>query len=130
MDRGSARRDWWTSVAALNGLLAVAAGALAAHGMRNGADPRALEWVKTAAAYQMWHALALLGIRALGRPEVAAWLCAGAWLFLAGILLFCGSLYLLALTHVMAVAWITPFGGTAFLFGWLAVIVHGLRQRS
>jgi uncharacterized membrane protein YgdD (TMEM256/DUF423 family) len=127
----SARRDPWVSAAALNGLLAVAAGAFAAHALRHGADPQAGAWMETGATYQMWHALALIGITAV-REQAASrrWLEVAAWLFLAGIVLFSGSLYVLALTQARAAAWITPFGGTCFLLGWLALLVHGLhRQR-
>jgi uncharacterized membrane protein YgdD (TMEM256/DUF423 family) len=122
--------DPWLSAAAVNGLMAVAAGAFAAHVLRHGADPQAREWVETAATYQMWHALALLGMRAIsGARPIGPWLRAGAWLFVAGIVLFCGSLYGLALIHLRPLAWITPFGGASFLLGWLALTVHGLLQR-
>jgi uncharacterized membrane protein YgdD (TMEM256/DUF423 family) len=86
--------------------------------------------VQTAATYQMWHALALLGICALaGGPPTGLWLRAGAWFFLVGVVLFCGSLYVLAFTHVRAAAWVTPFGGASFLLGWLALAMHGLRRQ-
>ncbi|MBU6445461.1 MAG: DUF423 domain-containing protein [Alphaproteobacteria bacterium] len=111
----------WLTIAALNGLLAVAAGAFAAHGIKAAVGPQDLQIFETGARYHMYHALAL-GISALVmRGGAARRARLAAMLFLAGIVLFSGSLYLLALTHVMALAFVTPIGGTAFLAGWLAL---------
>lgn len=113
-------------LAALFGFLAVAAGAFAAHGLRDsGADGRALAWIETGSRYQMWHALAMIGWAALGRTGPVP-----LWLFTAGIILFSGSLYALALGAPMAVAAVTPIGGVAFLAGWLACVWSVLRARS
>ena len=102
--------------AALSGLLAVAAGALGTHALRgSGVDDRALAWVETGSRYQMWHALAMLGWMALRWTSRLA-----LWLFTLGIILFSGSLYALALGAPVAVAYVTPIGGAAFLAGWLA----------
>jgi uncharacterized membrane protein YgdD (TMEM256/DUF423 family) len=120
----------WLTVAAANGLVAVAMGAFAAHGLRSVLDAEALGWVETASRYQMWHALALFGVALLfGRAQPVRdrrLLTAVAWAFLAGTILFAGSLYLLALTGVRAFAWITPFGGLVLLAGWVGLIVVGL----
>jgi len=120
----------WLAAAAANGLMAVAMGAFAAHGLRSVLDAEALGWVETASRYQMWHALALLGVALLsGRPQPVRHrrlLTAVAWAFLAGTVLFAGSLYLLALTGVRAFAWVTPLGGLALMAGWLGLIVFGL----
>ena len=120
----------WLTAAAANGLVAVAMGAFAAHGLRSVLDAEALGWVETASRYQMWHALALFGVALLfGRAQPVRdrrLLTAVAWAFLAGTVLFAGSLYLLALTGVRAFAWITPFGGLALLAGWVGLIVVGL----
>ncbi len=111
----------WFVIAALNGFLAVAAGAFAAHGLKAAISPQDLQIFETGARYHMYHALAL-GISALAmRGGAAGRARLAAVLFLAGIVLFSGSLYLLALTHVMALAFVTPIGGTAFLAGWLAL---------
>jgi uncharacterized membrane protein YgdD (TMEM256/DUF423 family) len=119
----------WIAVAAVNGLIAVAAGAYAAHGMKVSAGVYPAEWTETASRYQMWHALALLSVALIWREMTAQpWLKAAAWGFLIGIVLFCGSLYLMALTDFRALAWVTPFGGAAFLIGWAALAVHGLRR--
>lgn len=124
----------WLVAAAANGLMAIAMGAFAAHGLRSVLDADALGWIDTGSRYQMWHALALLGVAMLlvrtqpGRHRRI--LQAVAWAFLAGIVLFAGSLYLLALTHIQAFAWIAPFGGVALMAGWLGLILLGaLRWR-
>ena len=103
------------ALGALNGALAVAAGAFGAHGLRSRLEPRALEIFETAARYQMFHALAMIlcGVIATRGATTAG------WLFQAGILVFSGSLYALALTDVKILGAITPLGGLAFLAGWL-----------
>jgi uncharacterized membrane protein YgdD (TMEM256/DUF423 family) len=121
----------WLVAAGLNGLIAVAMGAFAAHGLRNALDPVALGWVETASRYQLWHALALLGVALLMRadlPTRGRLLHLAGWAFLAGIVLFAGSLYLMALTPVRALAWVTPFGGVALLAGWACLALFGLRR--
>jgi uncharacterized membrane protein YgdD (TMEM256/DUF423 family) len=116
----------WLLVAALLGFLAVALGAFAAHGLKPHLDDRAKGWFDLAVRYQMWHTLALLALsfvlNGLGR-----WFAVAAWGWLVGVLLFCGSLYAMALTGNTGLAWITPLGGTAFLVGWLGLLVGGLR---
>ena len=125
----------WLVAAAVNGLMAMAMGAFAAHGLRSVLDADALGWLDTASRYQMWHALALLTVASLlVCPQLERQrrvLQAVAWAFLAGIVLFAGSLYLLALTNVRAFAWITPVGGVVLMAGWLGLIVLGvLRWRA
>jgi uncharacterized membrane protein YgdD (TMEM256/DUF423 family) len=108
----------WLFVAAVNGFLAVALGAFAAHGLSGRIDAHALQTFDTAARYQMYHALAI-GLAAFCRRGAAASLASwAACFFLAGIVLFSGSLYLFALTGFRPLAFVTPFGGLAFLTGW------------
>ena len=125
----------WLVAAAVNGLMAMAMGAFAAHGLRSVLDADALGWLDTGSRYQMWHALALLTVASLlVCPQLERQrrvLQAVAWAFLAGIVLFAGSLYLLALTHIRAFAWITPVGGVVLMAGWLGLIALGvLRWRA
>lgn len=124
----------WLFAAGLNGLMAVAMGAFAAHGLRESLDAAALGWIETASRYQLWHALALFGaalLTARRGPRHRRLLQAIGWTFLLGIMLFAGSLYLLAFTEVRAFAWITPFGGLALMAGWLGLAVLGvLRWRA
>jgi uncharacterized membrane protein YgdD (TMEM256/DUF423 family) len=119
---------FWLSAAAANGLMAVAMGAFAAHGLKDRLSADALGWVKTAAEYQMSHGLALLAIALLGPGRIAGALRAAAAGFLIGILLFSGSLYLLALTGWRGFALITPLGGTALLIAWALLLWHGIRR--
>lgn len=114
-DRRGAR---WLATGALFALLSVAAGAFAAHGLRARLAPEALAVFETAARYQMYHALALVacGVAAPRlRPAAAAW---AAGLFIAGIVLFSGSLYLVSLGGIRALGIVTPFGGVAWLLAW------------
>lgn len=117
--------DRWLAVTAINGLIAVGAGALAAHGLEASRGAEAAELARTASQYQMWHALALLFLWVRGRAGTTA------WLFLAGIALFSGSLYGLAFGGPRNLAYVTPFGGLAFLAGWAALTARalGLRRR-
>jgi len=100
----------WLVIAAANGFLAVAAGAFGAHGLSTRIDAHALQIFETGARYHMYHALALGP--AAGAAQGAA------IFFLIGIILFSGSLYLLALTGARSLGLVTPFGGLAFLVGW------------
>ena len=121
------RVNIWLAVAAINGALAVAAGAFASHGLK--VDSHALGLFEFGARYHMYHALAL-GLSALAmRTDAAPRARISAWLFLGGIVLFSGSLYLLALTGVHALVYVTPLGGLAFLGGWLALVWAGLRLK-
>lgn len=108
-------------VGAALGFLAVALGAFGAHALRSRVSPVLAETFETGVRYQMYHALALLACAwALDRAAGggAAWASAAAWLFLAGIVLFSGSLYVLTLTGTRWWGAVTPLGGLAFLAGW------------
>jgi len=106
---------------ALFAFLAVGLGAFGAHALKARLPTDALAVWQTAVLYHGWHALALVGVGAvlLQRPGTSGFTCA-AWLFGAGILLFSGSLYALALTGVRSLGIVTPVGGALFLAGWLA----------
>jgi uncharacterized membrane protein YgdD (TMEM256/DUF423 family) len=100
--------------------VAVALGAFGAHALRTRLAPDALVVWQTAVNYHAWHALGLLGAGVLmAQFPHARGLRRAAWLFVAGIALFCGSLYALALGAPSAVGIATPFGGAAFIAGWL-----------
>ena len=101
--------------------LAVALGAFAAHGLRSRISTEALQTFETGARYQMYHALALLAVAWAATRWPGGAVSAAGWLFVAGTLLFSGSLYLLAVTGHRALGAITPFGGLAFILGWLAL---------
>ena len=110
------------AIGATSAGLAVGLGAFAAHGLRARVSPEALQTFETGARYHMYHALALLAVAwAVTRWPGSAVTAAG-WLFIAGTLLFSGSLYLLALTGERWLGAITPLGGLAFLAGWLCLL--------
>ncbi|HWA30516.1 MAG TPA: DUF423 domain-containing protein [Rhizomicrobium sp.] len=112
----------WLVIAAINGALAVAFGAFGAHGLQGRVDAHALAVFETGARYHMYHALAMgLAAIAARNGAASAQASAAAALFLVGIILFSGSLYLLALTGVRSLGLVTPFGGLAFLAGWIAL---------
>lgn len=120
----------WFALAALDAALAVLAGAFAAHGLQSQLTAGAMEVFQTGARYQMYHALAM-GLAALAiRGEAALRARLAAGLFLAGSVLFCGSLYLLALTGLRAFGVVTPFGGLAFIAGWIALAAAGLKLKA
>jgi uncharacterized membrane protein YgdD (TMEM256/DUF423 family) len=98
--------------------LAVGLGAFGAHGLRNVLSVDDLATFETGVRYQMYHGLALLGVAwAAARWETTAVVVAG-WSFVAGIVLFSGSLYLLVITGPRWLGAVTPLGGVAFLVGW------------
>jgi uncharacterized membrane protein YgdD (TMEM256/DUF423 family) len=112
------------TIGAMSAFLAVALGAFGAHSLRDRLSADMLQVFQTGVTYQMYHALALIGVGILlGRFSVdgSAWLTASGWLFVAGSVLFSGSLYVLALSGVTWLGAITPLGGVAFLVGWLAL---------
>ena len=102
--------------------VAVVVGAFGAHALRARLAPDLLAVYQTAVQYHFWHALGLLavGLMYAQRPDSGA-LAAAAWLLVAGLLLFSGSLYALALTGVRGLGAVTPVGGVAFLAAWVAV---------
>jgi uncharacterized membrane protein YgdD (TMEM256/DUF423 family) len=113
---------------AIFGFLGVGLGAFGAHGLRARLSPEMLAVFETGVRYQMYHALALI-LTAIAMARFSGWLVPTAgWCFVAGILLFSGSLYALALSGVTLLGAITPLGGLAFLAGWafLAVAASAL----
>jgi uncharacterized membrane protein YgdD (TMEM256/DUF423 family) len=120
----------WLCVASINGALAVAAGAFAAHGLQDRLDPHALQIFETGARYHMYHALAI-GLAAFAIRDAAAGTAKlAAGFFFAGICLFSGSLYLLALTGSRILGLVTPFGGVCFLIGWGALAYAATRLKA
>ena len=104
------------------------AGAFAAHSLRAALSPEMMDIVETGARYHMYHGLALLAVGRLAHVHPCRSCQASGWSFLAGIVLFSGSLYVLALSGVRGWGAVTPFGGVAFLAGWglmaVAVLAH------
>lgn len=117
----------WLIVIALSGFITVSLGAFAAHGLKPYLDERAQDWFKLATQYQMWHTLALLALVPL--LEHDRWFRACAYGWLVGMVLFAGSLYVMALTGITRLGIITPIGGTALLFGWLSLALGASRLK-
>ncbi|MCL4753383.1 MAG: DUF423 domain-containing protein [Myxococcales bacterium] len=119
----------WVRVAASLGFLAVALGAFGAHALRGKVSDTYLNAWQTGVLYHALHAVALLALALYGRATGQK-LTLPAALFVAGIVLFAGSLYAMALTGVTRLGIITPFGGLSFLAGWAALFVTLGSERS
>lgn len=141
-------RRWFIAGSLLAGL-AVANGAMAAHGLEGyfaekysggetkkvaGVDvplaAKRLQDFRTGAEYQMYHSLALIAVGLACRWRSRAALHTAGWMFLLGIVLFSGSLYALTLTGATWWGMVTPFGGVLFIVGWIALAIGASGQRS
>jgi uncharacterized membrane protein YgdD (TMEM256/DUF423 family) len=107
--------------AGIAGFLGVALGAFGAHALKMRVSPEMLAVFETGVRYQMYHVFAIIAAAWAGARWPGRLFTIAGWLFLAGIVIFSGSLYLLALTEVRALGAITPLGGLAFLGGWLCL---------
>src|SRR5689334_11780647 len=108
----------WIVLGAVNAFLSVAAGAFGAHALKARLAPELLTIFETGARYHMYHSLGLIAIGLVAQARPSPLLSGAGWAMLAGILLFSGSLYALALTGVRGLGAITPLGGLGFLAGW------------
>ncbi|MFN8446924.1 MAG: DUF423 domain-containing protein [Caldilineaceae bacterium] len=116
-------------LASLLGGLAVALGAFGAHALRDRLDERMLANFETGVRYHFYHALALVAVVVVIKLWPTSTLANYAgWLFVVGILIFSGSLYLMALTGARWLGAITPIGGVAFIAGWLCLALAAWRS--
>ena len=116
----------WLTVSGISGLSAVALGAFGAHGLRDQVSEQALGWWQTAAQYHFIHTLLLLGLGLLlPRAANGTMLSVAGWLSLAGIVLFSGSLYAMALGAPRWFGAITPVGGLAWIAAWALLAWYG-----
>lgn len=120
----------FAALGALSAGLAVAAGAFGAHALKGHLSPEDLAVFETGARYQMYHALALLAVAWAASRWPGPSVTAAGWLFVAGTILFSGSLYALALSGVRWLGAITPLGGVAFLTGWACLALGAWRGRA
>ena len=113
----------WFVLGALLGFLAVCMGAFGAHGLKKLPDvtPERLAWWQTGSSYAMYHALALLAAGAVALRSTSRACAVSGWAFLAGSLVFSGTLWLMTVTGVRWLGAITPLGGLALLVGWAAL---------
>jgi uncharacterized membrane protein YgdD (TMEM256/DUF423 family) len=108
----------------------VGLGAFGAHGLKARLGPDMLGVWQTAVQYHAWHALGLLSVGMIGFHLEASWLKAAGWLLVAGIVLFSGSLYALALGAPRLLGIVTPIGGVAFILGWIAFATGVIYART
>ena len=121
---------FWLLAAGIFGFLSVALGALGAHALRNVLDDTGRSIYEKAVLYQMFHTVALLAAGVMQHLFKEASFSGAGWVFVAGIFLFSGSLYLMAVTGVKWLGIVTPVGGVAFLFGWLCMIWTLIKEGS
>ena len=111
----------------ISSLLAVALGAFGAHGLRGKISPEMMASYQTGVQYHLYHSFGLLAVAFaashLGDTGLIRW---AGWMMVAGIVLFSGSIYALSTTGIRSLGIITPFGGTAFLVGWLLLAAGAL----
>lgn len=122
MDRGFALAG------SISAFIAVAAGAFGAHALRARLAPDLLAVFETGSRYQMYHALGLFAVAMAATRWPLATVRTAGWLFIAGTLLFSGSLYALALTGMRSLGSVTPVGGLCFLAGWLALAYAAVKN--
>lgn len=113
-------------MAGIFGALGVVTGAFGSHGLEGQVDPDLLDAWNTGVEYQMYHALALLGLACLGDVSATSLQVAG-WSFAIGIVLFSGSIYGLVLTDASWLGPVTPMGGVTLIVGWIAVAVTAVQ---
>ena len=117
-------------LAGINGFLAVSLGAFAAHALRDRLSPELLNTFQTGVQYHMYHALALFGIGLMMINFPASTILRiSAYLMLAGLVFFSGSLYLLSITGIRWLGAITPIGGVFFLVAWALIVWFAAKQQ-
>lgn len=109
------------------GFVGVAAGAFGAHAIRARVSAERLDNWKTAADYQLWHALATVAAALIAVRWASGAAAAAGWCFVVGVLVFSGSLYALALTDRRTLGAVTPLGGVLLLAGWALLVVAAIR---
>lgn len=114
---------------AVAGFLGVVAGAFGAHFLKDRLSAELLNIFETGVRYQMYHALALLFVAWAYTRWPGTFVHLSGWFFIVGIIIFSGSLYLLAFTNLRWFGALTPFGGVAFLIGWLVLIWFTIKSR-
>ncbi len=115
------------SLGGFNAALAIAFGAFAAHGLQGHIDERSIQIFNTAADFHFWHAIGLIVVGLVAKNTHDSYTSV-VWIMTLGILLFCGSLYILSVTGIRWLGAITPFGGISFMAAWLLLAWKSLKQ--
>ncbi len=134
-------KNYFLTITGISGAMGVALGALGAHALKAKMlagliTPEQLNGFDTAAKYQLFHTLALAVVYFANRDKNEKWLNVSAWMFIVGIVLFSGSLYLLTTRNLTGMEFltflgpVTPLGGLAFMGGWIAFIVHAFKSKK
>ena len=118
------------TVASISGALAVLLGAFGAHMLKQMLSPEMLEVYKTGVQYQFYHTFALLIVGVLMNIKPTKLLKWSGYLFIGGILIFSGFLYLLAITGIKPLGMIVPIGGVMFVAGWICILIHFLKSKA
>lgn len=119
----------WARLGSVFALLAVGLGAFGAHALRSRLEPDLQAIYETGVRYHFYHALALFVVAWLAETRGSAWTTAAGWAFTVGIALFSGSLYALSLSGLRWLGAVTPFGGVAFLAGWMLLLLAPFERR-
>jgi uncharacterized membrane protein YgdD (TMEM256/DUF423 family) len=117
----------WFAVGAIAAAIGITFGAFGAHALKSRVTEDLLSIFEVGVRYQMYHALALLAVAWADERWPGSLLNASGWLFVLGILLFSGSLYLMTLTGARWLGAVTPLGGLCFILGWIALAIAALR---
>jgi uncharacterized membrane protein YgdD (TMEM256/DUF423 family) len=120
---------FWFILAAIFGFLSVALGAFGAHSLKNILDDYGKSIYEKAVLYQMFHTMALFAVGVMQYFYKETSFSIAGWGFFVGIILFSGSLYVMATTGIKGLGAITPIGGVAFLFGWFWLVVSIFKSR-
>lgn len=124
------------TILAVTGMLAVAIGAFGAHGLKPKLSETLLNTFQTGVSYHFYHLLAMSFAYLLYIHTEHTWVRRGFWCFLAGIILFSGSLYLLSTRELIGLTsykWLgplTPIGGVCFIFGWISILISAYQERG
>ncbi|AGN85529.1 MULTISPECIES: DUF423 domain-containing protein [Enterobacteriaceae] len=115
--------------AAVSGFVFVALGAFGAHVLRKSLGVVEMSWIQTGLEYQAFHTLAVLGLAVAMQRRISIWFYWSSVFLAFGTVLFSGSLYCLALSHLRLWAFVTPVGGVCFLIGWALMLVGAIRLK-
>jgi uncharacterized membrane protein YgdD (TMEM256/DUF423 family) len=130
LDSSPDRERRFLLLGATSGFLAVALGAFGAHALEGALPPERFAQFETAVRWQAVHAVAIVCAGLVSARRYGRFAPAAGWLFAAGTVVFCGSLYLLALTGARAFGAVTPIGGVLWLAGWAALAASAVKRRN